>query len=486
MYPRHVPYREFAQQVRRFHRDRLLEAVAAASARVQTDAHHGARRREGDPVDQFTLAAIARTALAEAMVFRADEPVADRHLHTLCELVIEGEPELPDQQVLFSPAFRRLMTRMMYQQDFFRHAGLEDVTRTLALLVEHDPQVRGLPTAEEWEAVLGVPLPVYLGTAFCLYVHANVRRGRLTAADLDECAAAGALGGVDAATARTVIDTHLAADVDTLRDTAKQDLAVANARGRQLWVSNPLLGTPMVSTPEGYLVPISPYLLHKITPLGLYFTGLAHFGDDFPRAFGDSFEKLVGRHLDLLVPCGATVYPEITYDRGQNKTVDYMLVFPELVLLVETKGMRSTVQARIGDDTGLQKLAERIQQARDQIDHTADLIHRRIPELAHIPSDRPLRGLVVTMEPIQYIDTALFTNLFTPSEVQSATVSAHDLEQILPTLAQQPEVGQRLLDALTFSKPTPPGLDRAIKGLPRLRNPISADLWDRRIAVAPR
>ncbi|WP_280299423.1 nuclease-related domain-containing protein [Nocardia abscessus] len=486
MYPRHVPYREFAQQVRRFHRDRLLEAVAATSARIQNDWLRGVRRRESDPVGHFTLAAIARTALAEAMVFRADEPVADRHVETLCELVIEGEPELPDEQVLFSPAFRRLMTRMMYQQDFFRHSDVEDVTRTLALLVEHDPQVRGLPTAEQWETVLGVPLPVYLDIVFSLYVHANVRGGRLTYADLDECAAAGALGGVDAATARKVIDTHLAADVNTLRNTAKQDLAVPNARGRELWVSNPLLGTPMVSLKEGYLVPISPYLLHKITPLGMYFIGLGHFGNDFPRALGDSFEKLVGRHLALLEPCGATVYSEITYDRGQNKTVDYVLVFPELVLLVETKGMRSTVQARIGDDTGLQKLAERVQQARDQIDHTADLIGRRIPELAHIPSNRPLRGLVVTMEPIQHIDTALFTDLFTPSTVESATVSAHDFEQVLATLVQQSEVGQRLLDALTFSEPTPPGLDRAIKGCTRERNPLSADLWNRRVAVVPR
>jgi hypothetical protein len=156
MYSRRVTYREVAQQVRRFHRDRLLEAVSAASASIQRADHSGKPRREGDPIQQFTLAAIARIALARPTVHRADEPMTDRQLRELCALVIElDHPDIPETGVLLDPVMRRLMARLAYQQGFFRYDEYGDVMRTLALLVEHDPGIRGLPTAQDWERVLG-------------------------------------------------------------------------------------------------------------------------------------------------------------------------------------------------------------------------------------------------------------------------------------------------------------------------------------------
>ncbi|MEV0297032.1 hypothetical protein [Nocardia sp. NPDC050710] len=480
MYDRRVPYREFAQQVRRFHRDLLLDMVGQQSARIQSDWVNGVHQRPGDPVRQFTLAAIARTALAEAMVFRAEEPVPYGALEKLCALAIEvDQPDVPGEGVLFSPAMRRLMTRMSYQQHFYYYGDLEDIVRTLSLLVEHDPTVRGLPTSGDWEAVLGVSLPVYMTIVFAVFVGASVRGGRFTDADIAEYAHAGAFGGADAATARMVIDAHLAADLATVQTIAKNDENRGGVAGRELWLSNPLLSTPLITDGTRYRLPISPYLLHKITPLGLFFTGSTHFGDDFPRALGDSFEKHLGPHLKLLEPYGAQVYPEITYGRDNKRTVDYIVVFDAFVLLVEAKGLRSTESARIGDDTGLEILAGRVQRARDQIDRTAGLIAEKIPELARIPADRPVRGLVVTLEPIHLIDTFLFTDLLSAGSVESATASAHDLEQIIPTVITLPNVGERLLQALTFHDPTPASLDRAVKDLPRQRNPLAAAVWDR-------
>ncbi|MGW5383992.1 hypothetical protein [Nocardia sp. NPDC003963] len=147
-------------------------------------------------------------------------------------------------------------------------------------------------------------------------------------------------------------------------------------------------------------------------------------------------------------------------------------IFPELVLLVETQSMRSTAAARLGDEDGLALLTTRVQKARDQIDTTAD----RIPGLEQIPTDRPVRGLVVTLEPIPLVDTFLFEDLLGPHTVPNATVCAHDLEAILPTLAKTPDAGRRLLDALTFRDPTPPALERAVAEIDSERNPISAML----------
>ncbi|WP_040841401.1 hypothetical protein [Nocardia brevicatena] len=153
-----------------------------------------------------------------------------------------------------------------------------------------------------------------------------------------------------------------------------------------MWLTNPLPATPVITTSHGYRLLISPYLLHKITPLGLHFTGLTHFGTDFPRAPGDSFEKLVGRHLALLTGCGAAVHSAITYGPENKETIGYFAVFPEPVLLVEEKNMRSTVAAQLGNEDGLAALTDRVQYARNQIDHTAGLIADRIPELAALPT----------------------------------------------------------------------------------------------------
>ncbi|MBM4510617.1 hypothetical protein GS425_05455 [Rhodococcus hoagii] len=99
---------------------------------------------------------------------------------------------------------------------------------------------------------------------------------------------------------------------------------------------------------------------------------------------GDSFEKYVGRHLALLEAAGAAVHPEVTYGKDTKKTVDYFVVFEEVVVLVEVKGMRANALAKAGIDAGLEQLVDKVQGARNQIDKTAKLIKDRIPELAFI------------------------------------------------------------------------------------------------------
>lgn len=117
---------------------------------------------------------------------------------------------------------------------------------------------------------------------------------------------------------------------------------------------------------------------------------------------------------------------------------------------------------------------------------TAVAIRDRVPELAHIPDDRPVRGLPVTLEPIPLIDTYIFDDLLKGANaVESATVCAHDLEEVLPALAQAPDAGARLLTALTFDDPTPATLSRAVQGLRPADNPIVTDLWDRWFASTP-
>ncbi|MBF6215824.1 hypothetical protein IU487_33025 [Nocardia puris] len=439
----------------------------------------GRRRDDRSPIQQFTLAAIARTALAESMTYR-DGPVTDKQLWSLCSLAIKvDQPDIAERGVTDNLVMRRLLARISYQQYLHGYAELEDIVRTLALFVEHDPAVTGMPTAAEWEAVLGVPLPNYLALAFAVFVRTGVTGGCFTADDFVEHAALGALGGVGAATARAVLDAHLAEDVTALAARATAGETKLKTIDHRLWLSNPLLARPLIRKGDGYLAPINPYVIDKVTPLGMYFTGLEHFGGDFPELVGRSFEKLVGRHLQLLEPVGAQIFPEIRYGHEGKLTCDYIVVLPGLVLLVEAKGLRSIEDARLGHENGLRKLAERVQHARNQIATTASLIRDRISELAHIPADYPVRGLVVTLEPIHLIDTVFFADLLEPTDVPTATTSAHDFEQVLATLLPLPDAAARILEALTAKPPYhPPSFPRAVEGLPRERNPIATRLWD--------
>ncbi|MEV0111587.1 hypothetical protein AB0H42_35480 [Nocardia sp. NPDC050799] len=99
----------------------------------------------------------------------------------------------------------------------------------------------GLPTAQDWEEVLGVPLPDYLAVVFALYVGSNMRRGRFTTADLAHRADVGAFLDRDAATVEKLTATHLAADLSALYEQARTEDAAETETGRQAWLTNPLL-----------------------------------------------------------------------------------------------------------------------------------------------------------------------------------------------------------------------------------------------------
>ncbi|WP_280399693.1 hypothetical protein [Nocardia carnea] len=411
--------------------------------------------------------------------------MTDNELSELCVMAIElDHSDVPDIGILSDPGLTRMLARIMYQQALFQYSDFENIARTIGLLIDVDPAVRGIPTAADWSAALGVSLSEFMTIVFQLTPLTNTYRGHLTASHIREAQQMGFFAAVDLDTVVQVIERNLAADLLTLRsDGRTHEQAEA-----KMWSYNPLLGKPLVKDGNGgYILPVYNYLVQKITPLGLFYMGLEYFGDDFPRALGDSFERYAGRHLALLESAGTVVYPEVAYDQGGKKTIDYFLVFDEVVVLIETKGFRPKDDARAGIDSGLSNLVAKVQHARNQIDRTVGLIGKA-PELAHIPADREIRGLVVTLEPVHNSDTFLYRDMFAANVVESSTISAHDLERICPVLAEKPGAGQTVLEALTFADPTPPALDRAVKGLPSRRNPISTalrDSWGRVIPSSP-
>jgi hypothetical protein len=108
---------------------------------------------------------------------------------------------------------------------------------------------------------------------------------------------------------------------------------------------------------------------------------------------GHLFEAYVGRNLRLLPD--TDLHPEVIYadgPKGRNmlKSVDWIVEFPDLVLLVEVKATMPTEAVRLGDLDGAPKAWDKVGKACCQIDAVAGYLRDGHPAYAHIrPAGRP-------------------------------------------------------------------------------------------------
>ena len=149
-------------------------------------------------------------------------------------------------------------------------------------------------------------------------------------------------------TVTRVLDAHFATGIDWFGPDDQEAVARAGRNDRlRRYTFNPLRGRPLLTGfGQGYLCPF-PYLaLAKATPWGVYFTGLNRYRQRFAHDLGHLFEQHIGRQLRLLP--GAQVLGEVSYGPARSKTVDWIVVLPEAVLLVEVKSAIPTEPVRLG------------------------------------------------------------------------------------------------------------------------------------------
>lgn len=115
--------------------------------------------------------------------------------------------------------------------------------------------------------------------------------------------------------------------------------------------------------------------------------------------------------------------------------MDWIVVFPDLVLLVEVKSARPNANLRLGAENYAQMLAKTPGEGFTQIERTGRLISEGNPAFAQIPSHLPRRGMVITMEPFHLLNTAELRagiqptpNPVTGEIIPITTASIHELE----------------------------------------------------------
>lgn len=467
-----IPYKVYCQRVRRHRRTEILLGVAALNATLQR-----AKFSEGpDPslpnvVQPFSLAGLARTALVSGNDYR-HTPVSVEDLIDMCALWVNiDEPAFKIEPG--ADRLRSMLSRLAYEQFGHQISEMENVGRTLVLLKDHASNVPTAPTPDEWRVALGVDLEQFMRLGFAMHVAALQNGGCIDRAVLKMDHVAAIFSPLDADQALESVDKWFAASPQELAEAGRAE-EVAEA---EKWSLNPLVEKPIVRLTDGrYVMPWTRLVVDRITPTGLYFIGLELFGRRFTDALVTMFEQYIGAQLKML--CFADVHPEVAYDRKSKRTVDYFIVTDEVTILVEVKASRPIRATRLGTPEGDDDLVHKIGQAYRQIDNSARLLAQRHPELAHIPADRPVCGLVVTLEPFHWVNT-LYDNVLERPITPTTVATAHELEGLVATLQDAPDVGRRLLAALMVSTQEGQRLASAYQDRPIRANPLLEDAWKR-------
>lgn len=467
-----ITYAEFRQRVRQFTRSGTLRAVANLNAQLHR-AQYGQGQAPSVPnfVTPFALSGVARTALLSSNDYRRSGPTGQQLVRLCFDYVNVEDPQVLANEPL-SP-IRHLMNRIAYEQFDQQFSVHENLGRTLALLIDHAPGIPGAPTPEDWGRLLGCSLEHFIRLGFSLHVAAVENGGTIDLDTLRMPHVAVIFDPLGVEKSLSLIDRWFGAEPDWYGPRGRE----LEVEGLEKWSFNPLVERPVVRLGEQYTIPWPWLCLHRVTPAGLYYIGLSEWGTTFTDALGLVFESYVGSQLTTLT--SAQVIPEIVYDKSGSKTVDFFVITPELVVLVEVKSARPVMGARVGDSSADDDVIKKVGHAFRQIDATVDLMAGRHPALAAIPRDRPVRGLVVTLEPFHLVNTFFFDDVLERPTIPSAVVSAHELETLVGTLCSASDLGGRLLSALTPTTDSIPNIQDATADLEVLPNEAISSAWDR-------
>ena len=474
-YNRPVKDAEFVQRVRQHAPSSLVPVVARyGSEFVDPVKYRTSRTAVYAP---WVLAEVARVSLVYGTEFR-NKPATDDDLLSCCAAYQAlADPELGRRT---PGALGHFLLRMGGQQLTFQNSYANDLSRTVALLEQTTPGKAPEIAIPGWpERLLGCSLREYVGTAILLYAGAMKNQGRfdldwLTGSQTEELTRE-----IPADTLRRVIKSNYIADRDqfkAMQQSAEQKTGAPDAQYRRFGF-NPLSGKPVVEgVTDGLLIPVPAYILRKASPLGIYYAGMEKWGGKFSADLGYLFEAYVGRQLHLLAD--AVVLPEIAYGTKKKAelSVDWFVIFDECVVLVEVKSTRPTEPVRLAD-SGLQDaLGKVLKHAVEQLNNSASRIRGRNAGFESIPTDRPLVGLVVTMEPFHTVD-APFTRSYLPQcDIPFRVCSALELEHLVTV--SDGSVGRLLLDH--FQDPSKEGwsTESALTGHVGVPNQVLVQAWE--------
>ncbi|MGZ8178165.1 nuclease-related domain-containing protein [Williamsia sp. SKLECPSW1] len=330
----------------------------------------------------------------------------------------------------------RTLTTVAYEQFPYQESAFEELSRSNAWLVDGLRTVRTsvITEASLAEILGGVSLRETMGATFLLQTSALMNGGIFNPDWLNQEIFHDVLKIYPRGNIETIAK-RLTTTPTKFRDAFRRQALGSSMAARYDY--NPLAATPFVDMGDG--IPVAPatrLILRTVSPGGLYYAGVKEYGSDFANDLGLLFEDYIGRQLRSID--GAAVEPEITFAKGGgSKSIDFFVIFPKLVVLVEVKSYRLGASARAGQADLFSALRSSLDRPRKQLARTMQKISERHQAFAHIPSDRQTLALIVTAEPFYTASAHLleYGNTRIPGgslpDVPLAVASARDIEALV-------------------------------------------------------
>jgi len=461
---------EFVALVRRYRPSSLVPLLAQVAAQHMTRESWLETGQTG-LYAPWVLAEVARVSLAHGNEHRQVATMAD--LTRCCAaFTAVGDPELAsgDPEGL-SSFLLRTSEQLEYQTDLFL-----EMSRTAALFDQTETETDRPPKvlAPGWQRELfGASLVEFVGAGQLLHFACRPNGGIFDPGWLDAPQLAEIAAVMDSSVLRRVWHENYLTDVAGFRATNGRPPPGPWRR----FDFNPLGATPVVADllDDGrWIIPSPGLLARRFSPLGVYYAGMRRWGTPFSDDLGPLFEAYVGRHLRLLPD--AHVIPAITYGRGNEQSIDWFVVLPEVVLMVEVKSVRPTDQVRRGGPQAGAELTRMLQKGFRQLRTSNELIAARHPKFAAIPQDRPRVGLVITMESFHTGNSPWQRDQYqVPLDFPALVVSAREPEGFVSVANTSP--GVLLLNHLQDPNVDGWSLHSALVGHERGRNAVLDQAW---------
>jgi hypothetical protein len=467
-------YFDFVQRVRRHRPSDLLIALAANSVQLFTPEAWTADRLRFP----WALAAAAKASIVAGNEHRT-AGVTDRDVAEICSVFNAFASSLKNQPNDTSETVGAFLIRTSYEQFRYQQSHFEEIGRLAALFENVEELETETLNTELIERIIGCSLDEFIVAGFVLATSAQVNTGFF---DPDWPALNDGPQAINAefpmATVRQVFEQQFLTDFAQVRALAKQaEQSDARLRHHEY---NPLVSRPFVTLPDGrHIAPQAHFVFQRLSPSALYYAGVEALepddADAFTRDVGVLCQDYVGRQLRLIP--GAEVLPEIFYDDDQ-RSVDWFVVFENLVVLVEVKATRMTHLGRMGANKLSDDLDRCIGKAFKQVRRTEKLLEDRHPAFAEIPAERPRIAIVGTLEPYWAANSPFVAEFLPEPTIPTTVASVREIEHLVDVLATVGGPGP-LTDVLDDPQRQTWNLANALPDIEVPKNPILDSAWER-------
>lgn len=426
-----LTYSDFLQRVRRHRPSELLPALAATAVQFfERDEWTTDRVRL-----PWAIAAAAEASIVAGNEFRSSG-VSERDVFEICAVYNALHSPLTNRADDVSGSVGAFLVRIGHEQFTYQQSFFEEISRLGALFDGLDTLDTEILDSALIERLLGSTLTDFVGAGLVLAIGARSNAGFFDPEWAPLWEGPGSINyqfSMDIV--RQVFQDHFLttfADVRAMEKTLEQ--GDQSLRHHEF---NPLVSRPFVTLPDGRHIAPQPHLVfQRLSPSSLYYAGVDALSEveanAFTRDVGVVFQEYVGRQLRLMP--GAVVLPEIVYDDSQ-RSVDWIVIFDEVVVLVEAKSTRLSHLARMGGNQLKQDIERCVGKAFAQVARTDELLLQGHSAFRDIPVDRPRIAIVATLEPYWAANTP-FVGKFLPAPAIPTTVaSIRAIERLVDVIA---------------------------------------------------